>query len=46
MKKQQKPIKKLELDELVTKVKNCLAWAKDPARAVVPGAESMTNDQV
>jgi len=24
----------------------CLAWAHDPARIVVPGAEHMTEDQV
>lgn len=33
------------MDHLVNKVKSCLAWANDPARAAVPGADNMTNDQ-
>mgnify|MGYP003330309990 CR=1 FL=1 len=31
---------------LVEQAKRCLAWAHDPDRAAVPGAENMTKDQV
>ena len=31
---------------MITKAKNSLAWARDPGRAVVSGAENMTEDQV
>ena len=31
---------------LIEQAKRCLAWAHDPARTVVPGAEDMTKDQV
>merc|ERR1719247_3515648 len=30
---------------LIEQAKRCLAWAHDPARTVVPGAEDMTKDQ-
>merc|ERR1712210_371622 len=32
-------------NEVIDKATRCLAWANDPARPVVPGAEAMTNDQ-
>ena len=31
---------------LIEQAKRCLAWAHDPDRAAVPGAENMTEDQV
>ena len=31
---------------MIEQAKRCLAWAHDPARTVVPGAEDMTKDQV
>ena len=37
---------KRDRKKLIAKAKSCLAWANDPARAAVPGAENMTNDQV
>ena len=33
-------------NRLIEQAKSCLAWAHDPARTVVPGAENMTKDQV
>merc|ERR1711939_1217910 len=39
------PIDNYERTEVINKAERCLAWAHDPARAAVPGAENMTNDQ-
>ena len=41
-----KAIDKMERRIMTAKAKQCLAWAHDPARPAVPGAEHMTNDQV
>ena len=40
------PINKKSRDLVIDKARRCLAWAHDPARPAVPGAEAMTNDQV
>ena len=40
------PISSKDRDEVIDQATRCLAWAHDPARLPVPGAESMTNDQV
>ena len=39
-------IKKKDRDRVIDKAKRCLAWAHDPARPAVTGAEALTNDQV
>ena len=39
-------INDLDRDQLIDTAKRCLAWAHNPARAVVPGTENVTNDQV
>ena len=41
-----KPIDKIDRHIVNDKAEMSLAWAHDPARPVVPGAENMTNDQV
>ena len=40
------PIHNNERKIVIDKAKRSLAWARDPGRAVVPGAENMTEDQV
>ena len=39
-------IRKGQLKQLIKKAKRCFAWAHDPARVAMPGAENVTNDQV
>ena len=39
-------VSKLNRNKLFNRAKRCLAWAQDPARPVIPGAEHMTNEQV
>ena len=41
-----KPITALDSDQVIHKAKACLAWAHDPARKAIPGAENVTKDQV
>ena len=43
---QMSPINIKDRNCVIEKARRCLAWAHDPARPVVPGAEAMTNDQV
>ena len=40
------PISESDRDRIIDRARRCLAWAYDPARAPVPGAESMNNEQV
>lgn len=40
-----KPIDQDDHDYVIVKARDCLAWARDPLRAAVPGAENITNDQ-
>ena len=40
------PISESDRDRVIDRARRCLAWAYDPARAPVPGAESMNNEQV
>ena len=39
------PINNYDRNRVINKAERCLAWAHDPERAAVPGAENMTNDQ-
>merc|ERR1712032_1411947 len=39
------PINKNDRNRVINKAERCLAWAHDPERAAVPGAENMTKDQ-
>ena len=41
-----KPITALDSDQVIHKAKACLAWAHDPDRKAIPGAENLTKDQV
>ena len=40
------PINDRDRDRLIDKASRCLRFAHNPARAPMPGAEAMTNDQV
>ena len=40
------PITQFDRKRVMHAATRCLAWARDPARAPVPGAENLTNDQV
>jgi len=39
------PINKSDRNKVINKAGRCLAWAHDPEREAVPGAENMTNEQ-
>merc|ERR1712048_42166 len=39
------PINKSDRNKVINKAERCLAWAHDPEREAVPGAENMTNEQ-
>jgi len=39
------PVSDLDRKKVVHKAKRCLAWANDPERERIPGADNVTNDQ-